>query len=70
MLKDGNRRKLDLFKNKKMTEGHGPFGYVKSNVRTRMIDPQIMIMFFTFNTRKCDFGDYIELLDNAKIKIG
>ena len=70
MLKDGNRIKTEAFNRKIKTEHHGVFCSVRSYVRTRLIDPQIMIMFYDFKTKKCDFADYIELIDIAIVKIG
>ena len=70
MLIEGNRVKSESFDRKTLTPHHGIFGHVKSYVRTRLIDPQIMIMFFNFDTKLCDFSDYVKLLNIAINKIG
>ena len=70
MLTNGNRGQSESFKKKKKISWFGNYCHVKSPVHTRIIQPQIMGLFFNFETKNCDLSEYMIMIQHAMRKLG
>ena len=71
ILREGtNRIQKDPLKNKARLHHVGPWVSFSCQQFSRLIDSQILMYFFVFQKRHCDFEPYIEMIDRAIVKIG